>query len=419
MQGNAAEHAEVMRYVLVIPAYNEQGAIAGTLRRALAARELVISQTPVTEMTVVVVNDGSRDGTQEIIEEPEFDEVVRVRFSQNRGYGAAIKAGFRAAPGELVGFLDADGTCDPAFSVPLIHRLLATEADVVLASRLNADSKMPRVRRFGNRLFATLLSCLAGSSVVDTASGFRIIRRTSLRLLSPLPNGLHFTPAMSCICALDPRLRIAEAPMPYEERIGRSKLSVITDGFRFLYTILFSFCCYSPLKSALAACVALIVACIVMMLGLLRMGGDAGLLLLSLGVTAGLSCTMLIWTGLVVHQLNYLLIGPRRHLHASERWLQTLLYYKCLMGLGLACLLGGGLTFVLLGIYQPLAQAALGLAATGGLIVLSAAGMAALTLGLVTRVIWAVNEKQKSLVSEEYEWLGEMEIRAPREMVAG
>ena len=71
--------------------------------------------------------------------------------------------------------------------------------------------------------------------------------------MSPLPNGLHFTPAMSCICVLDPRLRIEEVPMPYDERIGQSKLSVIWDGFRFLLTILFSFCCYSPIKSALAA----------------------------------------------------------------------------------------------------------------------------------------------------------------------
>ena len=177
---------------------------------------------------------------------------MQVRFRKNRGYGAAIKAGFAAAPGELVGFIDADGTCDPEFSVQLINHLLATGADMVLASRLNADSRMPLLRRIGNRGFSWLLNALAGTAVVDIASGFRVLRRSSLRWMSPLPDGMHFTPALSCICVLDPRLRIAEVPMPYDERIGQSKLSVVWDGFRFLLTILFSFCCYSPIKSALA-----------------------------------------------------------------------------------------------------------------------------------------------------------------------
>ena len=151
-----------LRYVLVVPAFNEQDAISGLLRRVLAAREQVLAKTPVTEMVVVVVNDGSSDRTQEIIDQPEFAEVVKVRFRENRGYGAAIKAGFAAAPGELVGFIDADGTCDPEFSVQLINHLLATGADMVLASRLNADSRMPLVRRIGNRGFSWLLNVLAG-----------------------------------------------------------------------------------------------------------------------------------------------------------------------------------------------------------------------------------------------------------------
>ena len=61
-----------MDFTLVIPAYNEEEAIASTLRRALAARATVLEKTPISQMTIVVVNDGSRDGTQEIIDRPEF-----------------------------------------------------------------------------------------------------------------------------------------------------------------------------------------------------------------------------------------------------------------------------------------------------------------------------------------------------------
>jgi glycosyltransferase involved in cell wall biosynthesis len=243
-----------MRFALVIPALNEEEAIAGTLRRALAARAKVLAQTPVTEMTIVFVNDGCTDRTQEIVDQDEFHDVVKVNYGRNRGYGAAIKAGWQAVDADLLGFVDADGTCDPDFCVPLINRMFEANADVVLAGRLNPNSEMPLIRQIGNKIFATLLGVVSGhTEITDTASGFRVVRRANLKLMSPLPDGLHFTPAMSCICLLDPRLRIEEVPMPYKERIGRSKLSVIKDGFRFLFTILFSAACYSPIKTTLAA----------------------------------------------------------------------------------------------------------------------------------------------------------------------
>src|SRR5262245_59274566 len=112
-----------MRFALIIPALNEEKAIADTLRRALAARAKVLAQTGVTHMTVVFVNDGSTDRTQEIADQPEFREVVQVRFARNQGYGAAIKAGWQAVEADLLGFMDADGTCDPDDCVQLVRRL--------------------------------------------------------------------------------------------------------------------------------------------------------------------------------------------------------------------------------------------------------------------------------------------------------
>ena len=399
----------LLRYVLVVPAFNEQEAIAGILRRALAARDLVLAQTPVTEMVVVVVNDGSSDRTQEIIEQPEFADVVKVRFRENRGYGAAIKAGFAASPGELVGFIDADGTCDPEFSVQLINHLLATDADMVLASRLNADSRMPWVRRIGNRGFSWLLNVLAGTAVVDIASGFRVLRRSSLRWMSPLPDGMHFTPALSCICVLDPRLKIAEVPMPYDERIGQSKLSVVWDGFRFLATILFSFCCYSPIKSALAAC-ALVVLLGGSLLGWLIWAGSSPALVMSLGSTLAVLGVLLLWTGLIVHQLNYLLIGPRRLLRPAEQTLQVLLHERRLIAAGAATTALGGLGFGWLGLQAKAFSATTAALISGGLTLVMAAGMAALTCGVISRVIWAVNEKQRASGPHGLEAPGAREI---------
>ena len=70
-----------MKLALVIPALNEEQAIASTLRRALAARQKVVEQTDVTEMVIVFVNDGSTDRTQQIVDQPEFDEVVNPGLS--------------------------------------------------------------------------------------------------------------------------------------------------------------------------------------------------------------------------------------------------------------------------------------------------------------------------------------------------
>jgi hypothetical protein len=75
----------------------------------------------------------------------------------------------------------------------------------------------------------------------------RVIRRDALAMLAPLPTGLHFTPAMSCRAALDPRLTLAEVPMTYAEREGRSKLGVVRDGWRFLKVILQIAVQYRPL----------------------------------------------------------------------------------------------------------------------------------------------------------------------------
>ena len=73
---------------------------------------------------------------------------------------------------------------------------------------------------------------------------------TGILAIMPLPDGLHFTPAMSCNALLDRRMKICEVPVPYAERIGRSKLSVIKDGMRFLTIILLTGCFYNPIKCA-------------------------------------------------------------------------------------------------------------------------------------------------------------------------
>jgi glycosyltransferase involved in cell wall biosynthesis len=221
---------------IIIPAFNEEEAIARTVARCIAERSSMIHQLNLSNVEIIVVDDGSSDRTGEIVGR-EFPDVRLIQHPVNRGYGAAIKTGFEEAQGDIVGFLDADGTCDPKYFVDLCSTLQQKNADVVLGSRMARGNKMPMVRRIGNTVYALLATLLAGRIVNDTASGMRVVRRESLKKLYPLPDGMHFTPAMSCKALLDEGLTIYEVAMSYAEREGRSKLNVFKDGIIFFKTI--------------------------------------------------------------------------------------------------------------------------------------------------------------------------------------
>lgn len=130
----------------------------------------------------------------------------------------------------------------------MVNALQEHEADVALGCRLNADSKMPWARRIGNIIFASMLTLLSSSKVRDTASGMRVVRRRCLPELLPLPDGLHFTPAMSARAMLSGALRIVEIDMPYHERQGDSKLRPGKDGLRFMKAILDAALLYRPAR---------------------------------------------------------------------------------------------------------------------------------------------------------------------------
>jgi len=191
-----------------------------------------------------VVSDGSTDRTVELA--GQFPEIDLIVFERNRGYGAAIKEAWSRSDADLLAFLDADGTCDPNFFADLARTLVREDADVVLGCRLNKDSEMPLIRRVGNLIFASILTVFSSTRVRDTASGMRIVHRRCLRRLMPLPDGLHFTPAMSARALLSRDLKIVEIDMPYREREGESKLRVGKDGLRFLKVILQSAFLYRP-----------------------------------------------------------------------------------------------------------------------------------------------------------------------------
>jgi glycosyltransferase involved in cell wall biosynthesis len=229
---------------VVIPAYNEENGIDAILERVLQQRD-ALRANGVADLELIVVDDGSKDATAERV--AAHPDVRLIRHEVNQGYGAALKTGFSAARGELLAFLDADGTYPPESFVDLCRAALDGRTDIVIGSRmLSKDSEMPLVRRIGNTIFASLLSVVGKRRIWDSASGMRVFRRGALASLYPLPDGLDFTPAMSTR-ALYEDLRMVEVPIPYKERVGRSKLNVAKDGLRFFRSIMWTATLYNPL----------------------------------------------------------------------------------------------------------------------------------------------------------------------------
>jgi len=254
---------------VVIPAYNEEQGIAEIMERVLAVRPALL-EIGITQLELLVVDDGSKDKTALIASKfCENDPLVRViTHTKNKGYGGALKTGFSQAQGNLIGFMDADGTYPPEY-YPQLCQSIQNGAELVIGTRMKGqDSQMPKTRLLGNFFFANLLSLLGWQKISDSASGMRVFRKEILPRIYPLPDGLNLTPVMSTR-AIYEEIKMKEVPIPYSERLGRSKLSVVRDGWLFLESIVWTVMSYNPVRVlGIIGLVALVVALIIF-LGLL------------------------------------------------------------------------------------------------------------------------------------------------------
>jgi glycosyltransferase involved in cell wall biosynthesis len=233
-----AEATSQQTVTVVIPAYNEAPAIASVVAdvaRALASAGICGE--------VLVVDDGSRDGTADLA----MAAGARViRHPTNLGYGAALRTGIRAAGSEIIATTDADGTYPVECLPALVEE--ASRFDLVIGARTGPEYRGKRLKGPARDLYLWLVRYVTGVNVPDANSGLRVFRREAvLRHLDTYCLGFSFTTTMTLVMLLNGYF-VGFVPIDYRQRIGQSRVRIFRDSLRTAQIITSAVMRYNPIK---------------------------------------------------------------------------------------------------------------------------------------------------------------------------
>jgi len=217
---------------ILVPAYNEAATIEHVLRRVC---ELELRRE------VLVVDDGSKDGTPDLAEGLGIDAVRVLRHERNQGKGAAVRTGIQASRGDIVVIQDADLEYDPRDLPKLLQPLLDGVADVVYGTRLRGGEPQ-RAHLFwhyaGNRFLSLLTNVLYNTTISDMEVGYKAFRGDLIRSIELVSDDFGFEPEVTAKILRRKDVRLYEVPISYYGRTyEEGKKITWRDGFRAVATL--------------------------------------------------------------------------------------------------------------------------------------------------------------------------------------
>jgi polyisoprenyl-phosphate glycosyltransferase len=237
---------------IVIPAFNEQDAIAETVRRLSAT----LAAAKLTPYEVIVVDDGSHDETGA---RAAAAGAHVIRHPHNAGYGHSLKDGIRSARYELVAISDADGTY-PIESLPTLVSLYREGFDMVVGARSGKHYQESLLKMPLRWTLRRLVEWTANRSIPDINSGLRVFKRsTAMSYYDHLCNTFSFTTSLTLAYMMTGRF-VGYVPIDYHKRIGKSKVKLLGDSLRTIQYVLEAAIYYNPLRIFLLMSILVVVA---------------------------------------------------------------------------------------------------------------------------------------------------------------
>ena len=222
-----------MKLSIIIPCYNESSTILSLIK--------AVKQSPVKNREIIIVDDGSKDGTRDILGALNDPEVRTIFHKANQGKGAALRTGFREATGDICIVQDADLEYDPQEFPIVIQPIIEGKADVVFGSRFQSGRPHRVVyfwHRIGNGVLTLMSNLFTDLNLSDMETCYKAFRREIIQSINIRENRFGFEPEVTAKVA-KMNLRIYEVGISYYGRTyDEGKKIGWKDGFRAIYCIL-------------------------------------------------------------------------------------------------------------------------------------------------------------------------------------
>jgi glycosyltransferase involved in cell wall biosynthesis len=277
---------------IVVPAFNEGEGIKITLQS-------LIETANKNNWEIIVVNDGSNDKTQTEVEYFK-DMVTLINHPYNKGYGAALKTGIRAAKTSYIAMYDADGQHNPGDLEALWYNI--GDYDTIIGQR-GKGSHQDWMRKPGKWFLGKVANFLAGRKIPDLNSGLRIIKKVIIeRMLHLFPDGFSFS-TTSTIAFYNMGYSVCNFPIIVNKRIGESSVKQIRHGSQTLLLVLRLIILFNPLKVFIPASILLFIIGLVyeIIYGVIF---SSGIKLLPAAFFMLITSVLIFFFGLVVDQIS-------------------------------------------------------------------------------------------------------------------